>query len=142
MHGTKMKRSGRHYPGDWIAGGLYAYSTLISTYYVIQFSQSPYGHRPVLVYIEWIHWLIVLFTIPLLMSLRAGAIIVLFLQMASIFFSLESRVPLAEALVIPAALTCYCVARLRNSIGPPMIAIRIPRDRQGPDLDHHVRPLY
>ncbi len=123
----KMKLSARHYAGDWIAGGLYVASTLISIYHMIELAQSPYGHRPVLVFVEWTLWLTVVLTIPLVLSLRAGAIIALLLQVVTLAFFLVQPSPLSERLVIPVALTCYCIARLRNAIGPPLIVVRASR---------------
>ena len=77
---------------------------------------------------------IMLLTIPLLMSLRVGAWIQIALEIL-LFLVLIATIVYNKTPVmfdLPAsglAVICYCTARLRGSLGPPMITIQ-PRPRR------------
>jgi hypothetical protein len=75
---------------------------------------------------------VILLKIPLLMSLRAGAWIVIAVQVPVLLIVLVlvfRGTQMFGPPVVGPAMTCYCIARLRGSLGPPMITIRRRRIR-------------
>lgn len=136
MDSARLSGGARHYVGDWIAGGLYILSQF-TVFYSVHI-QDPAGwrsftaHYGVMMMVAGVQTVL---TVPLLMSLRLGAWLSIAVQAALLLFSLSFLLwagwfVTSNTQVIEVAMMCYCIARLRNALGPPLIAVRLRRTRE------------
>jgi hypothetical protein len=124
---SKTAERVRGYAGDWIAGGLYALA--IASGMVSQVAAALAGTIPHdnYFYYLWMLAISVLITIPLMLSLRVGAIVAVVFHTVLLLMAIYGMWVMrtvTAGYVLNLAMICYCAARLRGSLGPPLILAR------------------
>lgn len=112
----------RRYWGDWLVGGLFLFSALRGQFQ--SFSAPKGGEASHFVLFATLVAFTVVLALPLILSLRAGAVTMLAFEvvvLSGYWFLFRDRVP---APVISLLIAPYCFLRASNSIGPPMLPIR------------------